>query len=209
MKTITWDTISYKQFKQLEEIIDKELTTDNLIKILSIIHNKPIDYFEALNLKSLQEYIEGLDLLKEQIPTIKEQRIIHLNNKLYGLINLDNISYTEYELCKTYLQNKDYAGIQSILYREIKNIGFLTRVYLFNLNKNKSKDNINYKLYDYSYERSLEYKKEFENQNIILPYNTALFFCLLATNYMNNTKIFSKIQEMVQVMDYQKSGDQS
>lgn len=209
MTKITWETISYKQFKRMEPILEQKITTDNLIKLLEIIHNKPKDYFENLPLKELEKQFESLDILNSDIPQLKENRIINIGNKLFGLIDLQNISYTEYELCKTYLTNKDYAGIQSILYREITNISLFTRAYLKYINKLKSQK-VNYKLKKFTYEDSLINKELFENQNIIIPYNTSLFFCLLTMNYMNNSKTFSKVQEIVQQqMDYQKSGDQS
>ncbi len=116
----SWDEISLKKFKQLENIYSKNNDEINIIDIVSVMIDKDRDFVMTLPTEFLETILEKLQFLNEQPNTAEPTNKIELDGVVYQVNVMNKLKMGEYTAVDNVVKHDaaNYAAILGILCRK-------------------------------------------------------------------------------------------
>lgn len=113
----SWDSLSWKEYEQIEQIINADIPSDyKAVHLISILTGLEIEQIESLPITEIQKLIPALEFLKSEPETHKHKFEYTVNGRDYIFRGkLDEISTAQYIDYRTYMseENKDIVKLFS------------------------------------------------------------------------------------------------
>ena len=112
-----WNEITWKEYEQIEQILNTEISSDyKAINLVSVLTGLSLDEIELLPISEFQKFIPALEFLKTQPETHNHKFEYTVNGREYIFRGkLDEISTAQYIDYRTYMseENKDVVKLFS------------------------------------------------------------------------------------------------
>lgn len=113
----SWDSLSWKEYEQIEQIINADIPSDyKAVHLISILTGLEIEQIESLPITEIQKLVPTLEFLKSEPETHKHKFEYTVNGRDYIFRGkLDEISTAQYIDYRTYMseESKDIVKLFS------------------------------------------------------------------------------------------------
>lgn len=186
----SWKDIKLYQLQELNSLPEFDDKMDMMIEYLSIVLNVDPSVIENMPITDLVVEFSKWDFLNV-LPEEKQIKVIKIDNKKFGLINFEEITFAQLVDIEEYINDggvmKNLHKILSVIYLPIDKYNFLTKKYTLK-----------------SYQPSEEVQSGFLTLDMSILYPVALFFYRIVQTYLKTLasslvqKKMTNLKEMIQ-----------
>lgn len=111
-----WDEITWKEYEQIEQIINTDIPSDyKAIHLISVLTNKSVEEIENLTVTQFSKLAEHLKFLETEPETHTHQFEYTINGREYDFKGkIEEITTAQYVDYRAYIEEKDVIKLMSI-----------------------------------------------------------------------------------------------